>query len=180
MTGDYHGEHEHTHAQRVPFLVWALLAGLLILAGSVAALSGYVIGRVTVADQRNQRTTLNALHDREATCSVLLSIPVRERSAAMRMALRIDGCNNLHLPSVTRPHHQSASPSAQPSAPSSSEADGSPAPVVSHRTSHPAPQPTVTRTRTAEPPPPHRPSPTPTPSRTSCLNLPKLLPTVCK
>lgn len=171
MSIDYDNRDEHTHSQKVPFLVWALLAATILLSLSQAALAVYLTKRAHLADQRNTRTAQQATALRRSVCEVLDPIKagqVRGVDEARALPFPVGGHTSPLCPPLT--HKQQAHPTVSP-APGQTVIPG----PTTVRTVTPKPAPTVIVTRTATPrptsrPPTRTPSPTPRPSPTCDLN----------
>lgn len=161
---NYAGDGEHTHAQRIPFIVWATLVGLVVLALTVAGLGLYLSGRAATANTRNENTA-------EAICAILNALPAgsartpaRERHA-FRTAYTLEMCR----PVPTRPLKPTPHPT--PPAPSLSAAPRTTVrstTVVIRPRATPHPTRTIIRpTRTVT----KHPTPKPSPSKTCQLGV---------
>lgn len=169
---DYEGDGQHTHRQQIPFITWALLVGLVLLAATIGILGGWLAGRAALSDSRNQLTRAQVASLRNTACSLL--IPVRPGQTAAVNAFRArrfpTGAHRTVplCPPVT--FHRTAKPQPTPAAPATNDrGSGSPvaprpastitktpAPIIIHATKTirpPKPQQHPTRTPTTTPDP---------------------------
>lgn len=169
MTSDYEGDGLHTHRQQIPFIVWALLVGLVLLAATIGVLGGWLAGRAALSDSRNQLTRQQVASLRNTACTLL--IPIRPGQTAAVNAFRSRPFPTGHrktvplCPPVTFHRTTTPRPTTGPvhTNPAGSSAAETPQPAATiTRTPRPI---TIRTTKTPRPPPrPQHPTRTPTPT----------------